>query len=1036
MILTQTNWLKMPTRELGNSSEFPNGSRNVGTTLLKKHKILPHPHEPFKAEQFYRSSYSSKPRDLVIDTGVPSIPGSDSSSPRILKHTSRRIGSLPPTPPTHSRQSSGNQAGITSAPRSDSASNNASVKAQSIPRTPPSQQSPPTPDVTPPRTRTTQLTRPPARELYTSASSRTDSFKTALENLDSDDDEVATVRPDLISARQSQLSVSRNNHIKRKEVGLGLGLHFDSDGTATPKPEARLEQEFVVFDGDWGVIDAVEVEREWDDNLMRNVTVRKRPGRNMSPYGAAPRPEVLEDDLVAPTAATRVVRSLPLQERIARHRLERDAANRESTERFAQKIDWPSSVADPESPVTPQEGRRFSSISTRSVSGASTIVEAIVVDAPPTRAKTLRHSKKISGLRDISGLSTVSVAASEPQLHHTRGRIPERRHTSLISETPPIANTSSKSRRQIVKNGGIPVVIIPARRSSTRSSGEPSLRSTSSRKSKRTNSLTSAPLSASSKYNEVGYFDSHPARKRAMSESESSSVRTIDFPPEIPTRSSSLSAPTSRNNSRAPSLAAAESRNVSRSGSLTAESLKAHNMMEARKQPHPLPAPPTPSQHSDTNRHHLNHHHHPQMKVDHNGDPFFGSRLSTQATPFSQYSYETAGTMAELSEAQAVEIFPHQNKSVLVVQHQTSSSEPSPVSLKPLDTSVGPPTMALNGTATEGNNTPPQTGHPMDEVDSPLRNPREPPLPPAIKFIPPTPAGMTPGHEEERQLGYDPEERNEAADNAPKRGGSLMRRAFSNSRRNSEINQPGVGFLKRTFSLSNNKRKDQLDEPLKAQEGGTKASLYPNEDETPAEGDKLHPFWRPAYFWEDPMDDESWSDEEYGGRFPMFDNRPKPKRALSEKLKRTFAILPLDEDRQSPEHHAVDRRYMRRSPSGNNLRVVKQRSKATLRRDASRALAEARRSASEGNESRFPRQHQVEQFGYGFKEGNGGHRGYTIPGLGLRVEYVGWEGLKRRISEKKREQRSQKLRESIGAPSEVRSGVDDVLRRRDNEATT
>jgi hypothetical protein len=70
-----------------------------------------------------------------------------------------------------------------------------------------------------------------------------------------------------------------------------------------------------------------------------------------------------------------------------------------------------------------------------------------------------------------------------------------------------------------------------------------------------------------------------------------------------------------------------------------------------------------------------------------------------------------------------------------------------------------------------------------------------------------------------------------------------------------------------------------------------------------------------------------------------------------------------------------------------------------------------------------------DDFGYGFKDGNGG-KVHTIPGLGLRVEYVGWSGMKRRLSERRREQRSEKLRASISAPRGVQSGVDDVLRRR------
>lgn len=1009
MLLAQTNWPKMPARELGSSFESSNGARNVGTTLLKKHRILPHPREHI-SEQLYTPTPAGKARDLVIDTDHSSHPSSDTSSPKTLKHASKRIGGLPPTPPTHSRQSSGNQASITSAPRFDLTSIKAPSFVTSSPGTPPNKHSPPTPDVTPPKSRAHLPFRPSISDRNATASSRADSFRTAQENIESEDDDEVTVRPTLHSARQSENSVIRipSRVQKRKEVGLGLGL--ESEGTTTPRQGRRSQQEFVVFDGDWvSGGETSEVEKEWDDNLMRNVTVRKRPRRNFHMDGTTD--DVIEDNIVTPTLATRALRSQPLQERIARHRLERDTADRRSTEKFAERIEWPPAVADPESPVAP-EIRRFSVMSGRSVN--STVVEAMVVEAPPIRRKTLRHTKKLFGLRDFSSdqSTTNSVVSSEPpiQLHHSRGRLPARRHESLASNTTVSTASTSRSRRQILKDGGIPVVVIPDRRSSNKSSRAPSLRSTSSRRTKRSASMTSAPLSHSSKFNEPEYFDRRPVRRRTMSESETSSqsVRTIDFPPTIPARRSSLSAPTSRNGSRAPSLAPS-SRDTSRAGSLTAESLKAHNMIQAKKQP---PAPAPQSQPSESHRD-TNHRHH-QLSVDHNGDPFFGTRLSTQVTPFSQYSYETAGTMAELSEAQAVELYPHQNKSLLVVEHQ-----PSPPSLEPLDTtSRAPPTMALNGTAADGPATPPQPRHPMDEVDSPLRNPRDPPEPPAIKFIPPTPAGLTPGHEEDRQLGYDPNERPLTSEK-PKRPGSLMRRAFSNSRRISEPSQPG--FLKRTFSLSNNRRRDEIDEATQTSKPEANPStMYPSVEDRPPEATKLHPFWKPAHFWDDLEDDDEDSDE-FGGRYPMIDNRPKPKRTLSEKMKRTFAILPIEDDDDERYNPVTpERRIVKRSASG-NMRVVKQRSRASLQRQAS---AE-RRALSDETSGEQP-------FGYNFKEGNGGHnyRGYTIPGLGLRVEYVGFSGLKRRISERRREQRSDRLRGSISAPRGVKSGIDDVLRRR------
>jgi hypothetical protein len=546
-------------------------------------------------------------------------------------------------------------------------------------------------------------------------------------------------------------------------------------------------------------------------------------------------------------------------------------------------------------------------------------------------------------------------------------------------------------------------VVIPDRRSSTKSSKAPSLRSTSSRKTKRSLSLNSAPLSSSSKFNDPSYSDKLQSRKRTLSESAGSgdSVRTIDFPPEIPMRRSSLSAPTSRNASRA--------------GSLTTESLKAHDKIQSKIIPQPETKVVTSYRSTESYKELGSHASRPNF--DHNGDPFFGKRLSTQVTPFSQMSYETAGTNPVVSEALAVSIYPHQNKSLLVVQH--ASTEPSPASLKASDPSQSvPPSMTLNGEATAPY-TPPQPSHPMDEVDSPLRNPRVPPEPPAIKFIPATPAVLTPGQEEQKQLGFDFDEYDErpaTSNSKPKRGMSLIRR-FSRRRDSEPAAPPLPGLLKRTFSLSN-RRKGQTDEATQTSRGNANPStLYPSVEDQPADGSKLHPFWRPSHFWDD-LEDEGFADDELTGGYPRIDNRPPPpKRSLSGKLKRTFAILPIQDDHQY-QPYSKDRRILRKSNSG-NLRVVKQRSTSSLKRRESNRGYYAGRSGS-----------REDSFGYGFKEGNGGNRVHTIPGIGVRVEYVGWSAVKRKLTEKRRQQRTAKLRASISHPREVQSGVDDVLRRR------
>ncbi|TAQ83648.1 hypothetical protein B7494_g8022 [Chlorociboria aeruginascens] len=965
----------MPARELASSLDDPKGI-DVGA-MLKTHKVLPRPREGKEAKWKEPRRLEVNPpaeyQDLVIDTGVASMPGSNSSSPHTLKHASKTIGGYPPTPPTHSRQSSASHSISIVAPSHDALLRSSET---SMPSTPPNQRSPPTPDVTPPKV-IPLTSRPAPRDRY--PSSRTDSFKTAREHpYSSDEDENSTLRPRLQSTRASASDIP-DVRPRRKAVGLGLGLESDNEGTSTPK--GASQQEFVIFDGEWGSTagEISEVEREWDDNLMRNVTVKKRPRK---PHVSTGGQEILEDDIISPTNATKVVRGLPLQEKIARRRLERDL-ERATSEMLADTISRP--LMDPESPTTP-DVRRFSAMSGRSTN--STVVEAIVVDGPPQRRKALRHTKKYIGLRDFSDQSTVSSGPNSevssephPRLLHKTYQIPARGHRSLTSNTTVSDISSTKSRRNVIKSGGIPVIVIPDRRSSTKSSKAPSLRSTSSRKTKRSMSLGSVPLFQSPKFNDISY-DVGP-RKRTMSES-AGSVHTIDFPPVIPTRGSSLSAPTSRNTSRA--------------GSLTAESLKAHNMLQKPVvKPDPVAGRPTVEAPKDLGNQYS------RSNFDHNGDPFFGNRPSAQATPFSTTSYETAGTTAVVSEAMAISLYPHQNKSVLVVQH-----DPQPLSsaLKVKAPQKHQPTVAVNGEATSCPATPPHLTIPLDEVDSPFRNPRAPPEPPAIKFIPPTPSELTPTQDEAHQFGWNIDnERPTTSDSKPKLGLSLIRRAFS-SRRNSETALP-TDSMRRRFSITGRRRQDIDESTQTSKSDANPSTLYPSVVDRPADDSKLHPFWRPSHFWDDLEDGVIG---EIGA--PFISIRPDPpKRNLSQKLKRTFAILPLDDDGYPP--YPSDRLTMRRTPSG-NMRVVRRRSSSSLRR--------------EDHERR--RYEASEPWGYGFKEGNGG-KVHTIPGLGVRIEYVGWNGMMRRLSERRREQRSEKLRATISGPRRVKYGMDDVLRRSD-----
>jgi len=1044
--------------------------------MFKKHKVLPHPRrEGYPAGNELQRTIPRR-RNLEIDTALSRSAGFQHPGASLVQRPKRLPGGPepPPTPPAHSRKSSSSHSVNPSSPTYVAGPPQSIENVQTgAPTTPTNQQTPPTPNLTPDRTPPGLAARPVKLRPRISdripskvtTDSRTESFKTAPENPYSsgdEDDGRSTLRAVPPSAKTSQSTVCRINGDKKAKlqaIGLGLGLESSLGEELTP----RTAKEFNTFDGEWaekGTTSPSEVEDEWDDNLGRNVTVKKRrPPRKTN----GSKSEVVEDVTVTPTQATKALRSMTLMESPVVYPSRRVVSDRFPLIRAA--------PSNSESSVS-SEFRRSSMMSTKST--ASTVVEAILIETAPQRRKTLRHVKKQMTLRDSrSDLSPTSSAPTSvsayvdaaPQRRPSNPNLKDAARESRASANTYNSITSHKARREVRKNGGIPVVVIPERRSSVKSSSkEPSLRSTSSRRSRRSQSLSSAPLS------HITQTDRVPRRSRTVSVPDGSrpgDQRTMDFAPVIPKRSSSLSAPTSRN--------------ASRTGSLTAESLKAHNTFQAQQghsvmqgvhrmlekihversernredkiedhdQTNQVEPTTTPlvqvdefrpevllrratsieSKNSgearqahaypelyDTHEDHID-----RLHVDRYGDPFFGKRLSVQNTPFSQVSMDTTGTShAEVSEAMAVNIYPHQNTSLVIVDH---SNKPSESSSLEQHKSLGVETPKIRTEAMDSGApvTPPQTFS-MDDVDSPLRNPRAPPeppaMPPAIKFIPATPSGLTPAAEKQKQLGnyYD------MAEEKPQRRPSLLQRTFSRGRRSEYGPSPirGSGLLKRTLSLSRNARKSPSE-----WEDGKRSGLrrHSMADNGPADETRLHPFWRPSYdgHYSDDEDDDEWVDETLGGRtyrYPRIDNRPSlPRRSLSARMKRTFAILPIRDDYDGRD--PLSRKTIRRTPSG-NLRVMQFR----------RSLESLPRiPLYDGRPYTAPNESQRQNRAFRFWRSPRSSFDSVKRGTGLVPSFSEKINLPRRMSERRREKRNQELRRMISGPREVRDGVGDVIRR-------
>ncbi|KIH94156.1 hypothetical protein SPBR_05556 [Sporothrix brasiliensis 5110] len=988
------------------------------------------------------------------------------------------------------------------------------------------------------------------------ADSRTASFKTAGENPSSsssdNEDSFTSLPPAPISARTSESTVRHfvaENHEtpKKREpkaVGLGLGLESSPEESITPKSK----REFVSFDGEWGskTDDAV---KEWDDNLQRNVAVRHPRTANQNAAGSGVRDEVFEDVIVTPTNATKALRSISLPQRILTF-----PSSNESTDQLRTQAQKPVQHRQPPPPPPQQQqprrqqqrhqrnGTYFGSVDARQA--ASYLDCIIYIESTSLLDETTRQRRPNGGRFNSSG------------------------HDSIASTTSMNSISSRSARREIWKAGGIPVVVVPSR------------------------------LSSFSKSREVSpYMEQGSRRSRAYSASEGSTrnsfardgsapgdQRTIDFPPTIPKRSSSLSAPTSRN--------------VSRSGSLTAESVHAHSaILKARLNDQAKASPgtePNDTDHSTaaglaqqqserslepalrpeiryeapaipearrseslllrdtqmeqsiaadetvlprlgdhTERHEdvqkrdsdkihgddSNYDHRnlldPRSSLDRYMDRYSSRHLSPHNTPFSMVSVETNTThhsQAELSEALAVNIYPHQNTSVLVVDHSnrpsdcsddsqpdrltddtgpsSSKQESSPASdfasaLTPSSVSAPPLdrpriTKTDHDTAEDVPVTPShQQPFSLDDVDSPLRNPRAPPEPPAINFIPATPSGLTPSTEREQNRGnYFEEVVQGASDGRPRRRRSVslvLRKALSRGRSATAEYGPSAsrsgGLLTRTLSLTRDvqrkafsiRRSDSID-----QGRGTSFEIEPVEE------DKLHPFWRPA---SQLLDDDDYRhsnghEDEENYRYPPIDNRPRgPRRSLSMRMKKTFAILPIDAADDfypaSIDDIPADRRTVRRTPSG-NLRVVKHHGSteslgeyATVDdhrpytapgRQGSRKFrfwrspSLGRRDRPELRDNYYSQStgadagnavHEDEKPGSPGAAGADGAAGgdrkpmRILPDLGLgdKIGEYGPHTIPRRFSERRREKRSNELRQKISGPQEVRDGVGEVIRR-------
>ncbi|KAF2822593.1 hypothetical protein CC86DRAFT_373064 [Ophiobolus disseminans] len=369
--------------------------------LLESHfnhqsTLQPYKHFPRRSDEDRNFSAAAAPLVLQPDDDTESVFSSQQPTP--LEPPGPLNGAdsgLPPTPPTMSQDGRSTQT-LESSPHADSVVNSLMSKKSSL-STPVNARSPPTPDPSPPRTASSN-TAPERPQIFAYPSSRAESFMTAREDpLSSEPSEGRSITP--LGDRLSTVEEDR---------GLGLAFeHGDNDVTPTEHvrplfPYAQDADTTAGADEDKDTPADEDVpHREWNTNVMRNVTVRRKRRPNSSSPSKQP-PDLAVDivETASPSPSPRRRRTSGLRERVE---ASTNSPATPSIEHFAQSIGWPSEakvVPEEKERVREDKGRDEKDKRNSASSMGSTIVEASIIVTPPRRRQTLRHSGKNMAYRD------------------------------------------------------------------------------------------------------------------------------------------------------------------------------------------------------------------------------------------------------------------------------------------------------------------------------------------------------------------------------------------------------------------------------------------------------------------------------------------------------------------------------------------------------------------------------------------------------------------------------------------------------------
>ncbi|CAD0111192.1 unnamed protein product [Aureobasidium uvarum] len=802
--------------------------------FLQAYKALPSRQTTEKAESPRHADFS----DSDDDSDLSDADMHEGYRPRDAPSISlmRRNSTLPPTPPTQSRNASAAYPHLVALPREKAGTN-----------TPPNQQRPPTPDLTPPNPRTKDLA-PPRPAMPHSVSSRAESFMTARETQCQ------------ASASTSQASLPLKSEAGHKWLDATRGIRLSSlplnvpdrhsqlwgsssssgettptqeTHSAFPAPAVSSNLFEYILPGDLDRESSSTPESE-AGNFMRNVTVRKKRAGNSH--------QQTTSSQNIPTSSHKRSISVVMPQ-------SEGANGSPSTVKHGETLDWSETDNDHlHQHMRNDKSKRLSAAST-----TSTVIEAFVVTHPRQQQKqpALRRVSRVDTLREDAS-SRRSSFESQHTMDHRPSPLLGRKH--LVNGDIDAARSVSNPETGRVSK--VPIIVIPERRSS-RSSASSEVVDKTHLLIPRKNRLHHSKNHVSLKQD---YIESETPRTSLDQQVDLNSDIWLDYAApdqdaqQPRTRLRHVSAPIrSATSSSANASRDLFSRVHGQSAKISLgpqQGWKRHSIDAELESPELERSPRLsmdrvqpidhrlllPSQQKNLSTQALSEYAQPTSPRK-SSDSRDVRNFHSSTSPFSQLSDRTDAM--ELNEAQAINLYPHGNNSLLMVQHvakrrlaeaqnadgvrdikaqETPGSEMEPVveGSRPTFHAIidipTPPTLEDSSRV---------------EVDSPLRNPRAAPQPPRLPAVIISPA--TPSS----QLRKTP-----SPPSPPLRRPSLVEKA----RRYSE------NLIQPFLSSSISRRNSTLSQRPKSQQ---------DRDTT------LHPFWRPRGFWDDFTDsEEEYSDDE------------------------------------------------------------------------------------------------------------------------------------------------------------------------------